>query len=1025
MAEQAFVTAVLVTHDGATWLPQVIAALGSQSRKIDRTVAVDTGSLDSSTKLLRSAGIPFSVEDREMGYGDAIEHALELTPAITDGTREWIWLIHDDCAPDKSALEELLAAVDNRPHVAIAGPKLRGWYDRDHLLEIGVTIASNGARWTGLERREQDQGQHDGIREVLAVSTAGALIRRDVYEELGGLDINLALFRDDVDFGWRAYVAGYSAIAVPAAVAYHAEASASERRKVDVSEAFLHRPLLLDRRNAAYVMLANSSWWILPWVALQLLGTSIARAIANLLMKLPGYAGDEIAAVGLLLANPKELIQARRYRKKKRLVSPRIIKKFIPPRWSQIRMGSERLIVYLSELIRPQNEDSGVEIQSYADIGLIGDSFDDPSIAPIKQEPLWKLIAKKPHFIIFAVIAGITLFAARHRFGEISGGALPLSQKSGLNLLREYVDSWHAVGMGSAAALPPWLPVLGLASVITFFNLPLFITLIFLLAPIIAFYTFFRVLSSLGSSKYFALVGAGIYAFSPVMWTSINQGRIGTLVILLIAPSLFIISPFERKNDLRTWRGIFAIALLAAVLAAFNPILLLGWLILQGYFFVTTIIELRHHFVEMGYVKFFSDAISLPLKKRFTLFITPWLLTTPWSIALIVHPTQLFLEPGLPIHSGDRWSVMFVNPGGAGSPPMWIISPILLLAIAALAIRELRTASLISTTVIGVAIALSAFTIPGHGSTSNIWTGPLIAIASALLLPPALLYAESIVPRLQSEHLGLRHAGFAIISFVTAFSLIATPLWAITGGGSGLVQTDHQQIVPAFVTALGDTPERPKTLIIRNIEGETVYGVTRGHDLYFGEADVTVALPGAIGDAVTSLISGSGITSASILGMYGIQYVFYKGKIESPVVRAIDGSGGFVRMSSTSNGVVWKVAGAKPHIYFVDAFGKVATISSTDIGGVGTVPASGEIIVTEKYDSGWRVLLDGQKALRVRGNDGLPHFKVNHSGQVIVVHESALHRALISFQLLILLISVVMSLPAGRRRRDVPLEELV
>ena len=322
MADKFFVTAVIVTHDGATWLPQVIAAVGSQNRKVERIVAVDTGSRDNSVKLLKSAGIPFFEEDREMGYGDAIEHALELTPQADEN--EWIWLIHDDCAPDKDALARLLEAIENRPQVAIAGPKLRGWYDRDHLLEVGVSIASNGARWTGLERREQDQGQHDGVREVLAVSTAGALIRRSVYEELGGLDTNLALFRDDVDLGWRAYVAGHSVIAVPEAVAYHAEASSSERRAVDVSEAFLHRPLLLDRRNAAYVLLVNSSFWSLPWISLQLLTTSFARAIMNLLAKLPGYAGDEIAAVGLLLINPKEIFEARRYRKKKRFISPRM-----------------------------------------------------------------------------------------------------------------------------------------------------------------------------------------------------------------------------------------------------------------------------------------------------------------------------------------------------------------------------------------------------------------------------------------------------------------------------------------------------------------------------------------------------------------------------------------------------------------------------------------------------------------------------------------------------------------------------
>jgi GT2 family glycosyltransferase len=164
---------------------------------------------------------------------------------------------------------------------------------------VGLSITENGTRWTGLEDREHDQGQHDETKDVLAVSTAGMLIKRSLFEELGGFDPSLELFRDDIDLGWRAHIAGHSVICVGEAILYHAEAAASERRSVDVRDAILHRPLLLDRRNAAFVLLANSSWWILPWVAIQLLFTSIGRSIIYLLAKLPGYAADEIAAVGL------------------------------------------------------------------------------------------------------------------------------------------------------------------------------------------------------------------------------------------------------------------------------------------------------------------------------------------------------------------------------------------------------------------------------------------------------------------------------------------------------------------------------------------------------------------------------------------------------------------------------------------------------------------------------------------------------------------------------------------------------
>jgi len=324
-------------------------------------------------------------------------------------THEWIWLIHDDCAPAPTALAELLAAIDDRPQVVMVGPKLLGWHDRTHLLEAGVSIAGNGARWTGLEPLEYDQGQHDGNHDVLAVSTAGALIRRDVFEELGGLDPNLTLFRDDVDFGWRARAAGHSVMVATGAVAFHAQASANERRTVEVDGAFLHRPLLLDRRNAAYVLLSNSSWWMLPWLVVQILGTAIARAVGYLLAKLPGYAGDEILAVGSLLVRPGLIIAARKVRKKQRFVSARVIAEFIPPRWSQVRLASEGFVDAIRAKLFPEN--------SQAPTSSVLDANEDEDLLTPVNNNNWFGVFKRPEVIGFVLISLISLLNSRNRFG--------------------------------------------------------------------------------------------------------------------------------------------------------------------------------------------------------------------------------------------------------------------------------------------------------------------------------------------------------------------------------------------------------------------------------------------------------------------------------------------------------------------------------------------------------------------------------------------------------------------------------
>ena len=49
------VTAVIVAHDGAAWLPRVMDAVAKQTRSVQRVVAVDTGSTDRSGSMLAQA----------------------------------------------------------------------------------------------------------------------------------------------------------------------------------------------------------------------------------------------------------------------------------------------------------------------------------------------------------------------------------------------------------------------------------------------------------------------------------------------------------------------------------------------------------------------------------------------------------------------------------------------------------------------------------------------------------------------------------------------------------------------------------------------------------------------------------------------------------------------------------------------------------------------------------------------------------------------------------------------------------
>ncbi|MGW2312649.1 glycosyltransferase family 2 protein, partial [Actinomadura luteofluorescens] len=324
------VTAVLVAHDGARWLPEALKALLTQSRPAQRLVTVDTGSTDRGPAVLAEVvgGDQVLTLPRTTGYGEAIAEALrqdaasapvpedESAPAPhadqgQDSRKprtEWIWLLHDDCAPDRDALDRLLRTADADPNVAVLGPKVRDWDDRRVLRELGVTVDAAGRRHTGLDRREFDQGQHDGVRDVLSVGSAGMLVRRDVWEKLGGFDVEYGIFRDDLDFCWRVHAAGYRVVTASDAVVYHAEASRRGLRGIGMTA---EHPARRDRRNALLTLLANQPLGALPRALVRNVWASLAHALVLVATKRPGMAREELRALGDVLRSPGRLRRAR------------------------------------------------------------------------------------------------------------------------------------------------------------------------------------------------------------------------------------------------------------------------------------------------------------------------------------------------------------------------------------------------------------------------------------------------------------------------------------------------------------------------------------------------------------------------------------------------------------------------------------------------------------------------------------------------------------------------------------------
>lgn len=319
--ETAEALAVLVCHDGEQWLPEVLAALGRLSVTPRYLIAVDTGSSDRSAELVEAArdGLIDDVLTLPVGtgFGAAVSAAIAHARERWDDPGRWLWLLHDDSAPEPDCLARLVHAASEQSGAAMLGPLGVAWDDPRLLVDVGQSADAAGRVQDGLEPSEVDISvESSGPSEVLSVSSACCLLRLEVFEQLGGFDPYLPLSWDDIDLGWRINVDGHRVLFVPAARMRHAAALRTAKRIPDALPGRRSRAWPTARRvHGVRTFLANAS------VTSFVLG--VPRLLLLALLRMPAFAlvlrTPEAAAEGALawrlISGRLRLMRARNQRR--------------------------------------------------------------------------------------------------------------------------------------------------------------------------------------------------------------------------------------------------------------------------------------------------------------------------------------------------------------------------------------------------------------------------------------------------------------------------------------------------------------------------------------------------------------------------------------------------------------------------------------------------------------------------------------------------------------------------------------
>jgi GT2 family glycosyltransferase len=219
------VSLIIPTRDNASVLETCIRSIRSRTRYENYEILIiDNGSVEEKTKQL-FADLSSDPSVRILPMPGPFNFSKLNNAAAREARGEILGLVNNDIEVTRADWLDEMVALAMRPGTGCVGAKLL--YPDGRIQHAGVVIglggvAGHGHRFAGAD----DPGYLNRLRtvqNVSAVTAACLLIRKQVFDQAGGLDESLTVAFNDVDFCLKVRAAGYLNLWTPFAELIHHE----------------------------------------------------------------------------------------------------------------------------------------------------------------------------------------------------------------------------------------------------------------------------------------------------------------------------------------------------------------------------------------------------------------------------------------------------------------------------------------------------------------------------------------------------------------------------------------------------------------------------------------------------------------------------------------------------------------------------------------------------------------------------------------------------------------------------------
>jgi GT2 family glycosyltransferase len=216
--DEPLVSIVIPAHNQWAHTERCLRSIRANTHDIPYEVIVGDDESDDETQKLadRSTNVTVVRDGVWRGFLRTCNNAARLAKG------EYIALLNNDAAVHEGWLDALLRVFEVDALTGMVGAKLL--FEDGTLQEAGGIVWKNGDAWNYGRLDDPARSDYNYVREVDYVSAACLLIRRALWEEIGGFDERYApVYHEDTDLAFEVRARGWKVMYQPAAVVTHFE----------------------------------------------------------------------------------------------------------------------------------------------------------------------------------------------------------------------------------------------------------------------------------------------------------------------------------------------------------------------------------------------------------------------------------------------------------------------------------------------------------------------------------------------------------------------------------------------------------------------------------------------------------------------------------------------------------------------------------------------------------------------------------------------------------------------------------